>query len=302
MATLEFVMSLPILMLMIVSILAVGWAMIRKSDVAVASRHDAWARRPGADSDQGPQGEDVKDHPCHPLAVVASPASGETLAVAKAQFSMPSWLGSTVTAESRNAVLLGSWDYREVPEMAGQGPHFGALAKIAVESVEGGGEAIGVGGLQSLKQLLELGISDAFMKDAQDANQQGSKAQEDSEKERKKAEEILAQLRKEREQKIQQREALQKEVNDLKQQRAQLYNDIAQLKTQTTGDPPQLTPEAAAAIKKKQEEIAKLNTQINAKEKQIGKLNGEIAVLNDQIEAIEDKLEEGDQQMGQLSP
>jgi hypothetical protein len=146
---LELVLSLPILTLLAASIFTIGWVSLRRSGGATKARNDAWQKR----LSPATTGKDASQ----PLALTSQSTSGAVLDEESDTFSIPSWLGGSATTKSSNTVLAGSWDYREIPDFNGSGPHLGVLITISENSILGFWD---IGSLDSLAQLVELGIAD----------------------------------------------------------------------------------------------------------------------------------------------
>jgi hypothetical protein len=135
-------MSLPFVLVIAASILALGWASLHKSSVAITARMTTWQKRDTRKLENLQQARDRL-----PLSGITlnTPLSGEIYPEpTRQQFSLPSWMGGSAVATSGNMVLIGSWDYYEV-DFGGDRPHFGVLSKMGAGSMLGG-----IKGLESL--------------------------------------------------------------------------------------------------------------------------------------------------------
>jgi hypothetical protein len=132
------VLSLPILVILFASIMAIGLASLEKSGVAIQVRNEAWQRRWSADSGQEQQylNEATGRMPLSGVTIGAA-LSGEIHLTQSHDFSVPAWMGGSATATSGNSVLMGSWDYHEVPGFQESAPHFNVLVEIAADTMQG---------------------------------------------------------------------------------------------------------------------------------------------------------------------
>lgn len=127
-ASLEFVLAFPLLLAVAAIIFGVGSAGVRKSQVAITARHDAWQRRAGA-------------HAPTPLVLNPGLKDGKIYAPATQSISLPTgFTQGSVTAESQNHLLAAPWDYLDVkfadntPDFT---PHTEPLTAILQNAIPG---------------------------------------------------------------------------------------------------------------------------------------------------------------------
>jgi hypothetical protein len=126
-ATLEFALSLPVLLFLLAAILSTGLLGLGRVHVAIDAREAAWKERQQQRTSQplffSPNEE--------PLVV---PRTREV------RVFPPYFAGKTVTAHSKLAVLGGSWDYREVDPGGQLVP---TIAKMSASAGEGQAQDLG---------------------------------------------------------------------------------------------------------------------------------------------------------------
>lgn len=117
-APVEFVMALPVLLLMFVLILSVGLFFMGQVKATVTARSDAFQQRSSARSGR-------------PLAYTTQTSTGDVYSKSASEspaYPSPAVNFGSVTANQ--SVLGGSWDHREL--LQGNGPHWKDMAKASV--------------------------------------------------------------------------------------------------------------------------------------------------------------------------
>jgi hypothetical protein len=129
-ATLEFAMSLPILLLLVVGIVWLGFAVAGQSQVTVEARNNAWRLRHGGSADTPQSGKVAGEQPF----VFLSNASITEKADATVKVSpiYDSWS----QPKSAHTVLGGSWDFTSI-DLNGP-PNWSMYARVAVSAKTGG--------------------------------------------------------------------------------------------------------------------------------------------------------------------
>lgn len=150
-ATLEMVMSFPILAFLIAMMFTVYFATMKKSQLTMEVRHQAWQHRTALDAGKA-----------NPFGLLQSHVSGtEREELTRDVASYRNWYpGVPREITWGNVVLTGSWDYRQV-EFDDGGfipiyPHFGVLFDMV--TAQGGvnsspGQVNGLSGLLSFPGL-----------------------------------------------------------------------------------------------------------------------------------------------------
>ncbi len=267
-ATLEFVLALPFLMFVFTGILSVTWATLWKTHVHSEVRNKAWKKRSASAGTQ-------------PLTLpaLANPTAGIVGAESEDRFRVYRWFGGDKTAKSKNAVMAGSWDYREVPEFQGSRPHFGVLRRMA----SGGGlQGANVSGLRGMLQLLNMGINVDFADDASDASDD---ARDRAEQNRDRAERQLAGFRREL-------AAEQRRLDELESRREELEDRLDDLQDQR--DPPP-APEGL------EEDIAEVEDDINSVSSQINASRNRIREIQRALRRAENGLQQAEEMLDSLS-
>jgi len=157
-ASLEFVLSLPFILAVAVIIASVGLMGLRKSEVVIHSRYVSWERRtdyaqqqkdapPPNPKETGGSKLTLAYNKSNPLGVadLTRPTAGEMLATGSNNERLARWLVEErppaanappssrffdVNAQSGCAVLMGTWDFHQVP-FAGDMPHYDVLGQMA---------------------------------------------------------------------------------------------------------------------------------------------------------------------------
>src|SRR6056297_998049 len=124
MAPLELVIGMPFLLLVVATCWSIGSVALGRQAAAMQTRHQGWnqrtdpARRRHAMASLRPTGNLLADQRTRSVRVAG-------------------WLGTTKNPESRSAVVVGTWDHRDVPEMGNNGPHVFLFPKLAAQAGSG---------------------------------------------------------------------------------------------------------------------------------------------------------------------
>jgi hypothetical protein len=155
-ASLEFVMSMPLIVSMALLVFAAGRAGLGKTEVAVRARREAWSAR-----------RESSGAPALRVATGRATAAAVEQTASKAVELAPALNLGEGTAVSRHSVLAGVWDDRvPLAQFRGRGPHLSALptmlADAALSSPVDLGELDRLNPGQFEAQLLQAGnlISD----------------------------------------------------------------------------------------------------------------------------------------------
>ena len=145
MAPLEFVMGLPLLMLLFGFIFVLGRVTLEQSDSAITARHEGWKKR--ADSSSWADDE---------LSIKASMVAdtGRAEGDQKRIVSVYPWLGGTVETKAKNIVLSGTWDSDQVEAFEKKEPHLNILEKML-----GGDGKIAEKASELIHMLLSMGCA-----------------------------------------------------------------------------------------------------------------------------------------------
>jgi hypothetical protein len=156
-ATLEFVLSLPVLLLLMVAITWLGFSVIGQTDVLITSRNKAWKRRFENASDK-------------PLVFSATPAYSEDADYVTEKSSQRVQVSPIFDAmpgpEASHTILAGSWDHRAMP--LDEPPNW-KLDMVAVANAKTAGLQTALGDLTNLGSLIEGIATDAIAQVAKDA-------------------------------------------------------------------------------------------------------------------------------------
>lgn len=136
-ASVEFVLSLPILFVLMAMIYTMGRRSLDQAGVAMAVRDRAWQQRSAVESSP------LASSPFH----FDQPLSGSATARKRRRLRLFPWLGGRRLSEDRTVVIAGSWDDEQVPQLRGGRPHVAALDPLT----SGGGRA-----LEAMARLLDF--------------------------------------------------------------------------------------------------------------------------------------------------
>lgn len=132
MASLEFVMGLPFLMLVMAIIYAVAYAGVNKTKVVFQARHQVWKMRESSNSHTLQNYKRVTD--TKPMKLLAGTQEndmpGEVSGAGSSNWTTYSWLGGSKSTRSSTVIITGTWDHKEITNFNSDGPHFGVLDRI----------------------------------------------------------------------------------------------------------------------------------------------------------------------------
>ncbi len=119
-ATLELVMSLPILVFLIAMLFTLYFAMLKKSHLTMEMRHKAWLKRSNPDENKAA-----------PWSTLSSHESGtEQVSATRRVTSYTNWYPKVPRKITwGNVVLTGAWDERQV-DYTGGAPHLEVLVDM----------------------------------------------------------------------------------------------------------------------------------------------------------------------------
>jgi len=133
-ATLEFVLGFPFLMLLAATIFVVAYACMTKMDSVSQARYEVWKMR---DSGASHSLEDYnRSDDTKPMLLVdlsgTDEMPGEIKGTGKSSFETYKWAGGTKTAKSKTILVAGTWDHEEITNFTDDpsGPHLGVLDNI----------------------------------------------------------------------------------------------------------------------------------------------------------------------------
>ncbi|MDC0936627.1 pilus assembly protein [Pirellulales bacterium] len=128
-APIEFILSLPILMILFAMIYTIGMRAIEQSQVTKAVRDLAWRQRTEI------EGSETDSEPF----AFENGLSGSMEAEEEKELRVFRRLGGERISRDRTVLIAGTWDYVQVPDLFdGSGPHVEAIEELGVE----GGDAL----------------------------------------------------------------------------------------------------------------------------------------------------------------
>lgn len=149
-ATLEFVLGLPFLMLVMAIIFAVAYTGVNKTKVVFQVRHQVWTMREDNHSHTLQNYKRIKD--TKPMQLTAGTSEkdmpGEISGTGATTWKTYSWLGGNKTATSNTVIITGTWDHKEITNFDSAGPHFSVLQRI--------GGMQGLGPLTVLEKIISF--------------------------------------------------------------------------------------------------------------------------------------------------
>jgi hypothetical protein len=253
-ASVEYAMSLPILLFLLATIMSTAFLGLGRIRVSVEARHQAW--------------NDREDQRTGKPLYFAPPGGESALVVTKTRdVKVFTINGSNITARSKVAVNGGSWDWRDVDPT-----DIMKTTKDMIFSLPGSA----AGDFQSvLSQLGNLGatlggVAGSMLASALDANKKADQLREDSTKK------------------------LQEHRQDIARQLAQAQQQLTAAKTkekQDEGKIAKLQEERKKAEKLKDakerlKELARIDKEIQMRQKDVDNDNKMIAVLQRQVDAL----------------
>lgn len=136
-ASLEFVLGLPFLVLVAAIIFTVAFAAVNKISVVSEARQATWKMRKeeGGSSDLEDSTRNTETKPM----VISSgfgggggELPGEVSGTASTKFKTYQWLGGEHETKSGTTLIFGTWDHQELKEFTDNpdGPHFDVLGRV----------------------------------------------------------------------------------------------------------------------------------------------------------------------------
>ena len=262
-ASLEFVLSLPMLMGLGAIIITLGMASVHKTSVTSGVRNSVWKDRSTTKTSKV-------------LSVFAGPTDGVIQSDASSTIPVYPWLGGTQTAKSSAAVLGGVWDHSEITTFTNKpkGPHIGTFLQVFGVPE---GMANLINNMLGLLTFTSLPNQDAI----DDAGEQADAAEEEAKKKKKEVQEKLAQMKAELAE-------LQQELADLKQQE-QAKKDEIKAKEEALQ---KLKDDGASAA-----EIAAAEAELAAAKDDLKKIQNDIKIKEQQIEQKKKDIEKWEDAM-----
>jgi hypothetical protein len=151
-ATVEFVMGLPFLMLVMAIIYAVAYAGVNKTKAVFQVRHQVWKMREDHQKHKLQDYKRVKD--TKPMQLTAGTSEnnmpGEISGSGISNWKTYSWLGGNKTTKSKTVIITGTWDHKEITNFNNDGPHFSVLQRI--------GGMQGLGPLTVLEKIISFAL------------------------------------------------------------------------------------------------------------------------------------------------
>lgn len=151
MASLEFVMGVPFLMLVMACIYTLAYAGVSKTDMVCQVRHQVWSMRESSHSHNLQNYKRIDD--TQPMTLTAGTSEkdmpGEISGTRSGSWSTYSWLGSH-TSQSGTMIITGTWDHTEITNFDSNGPHFSVLQRI--------GGMQGLGPLTALDRIISFAL------------------------------------------------------------------------------------------------------------------------------------------------
>jgi len=264
-ATLEFAMTLPILMIVMVTVIWFGVAMFKQADVTVQARNQAWRAR-------------YKNPPGTPFRFrQASLVNGS----AKREVGVSPLFNGFGAANSRHSVMAGAWDHRQVGYQFGERhPNWQLMTRLGEAVVRGRiGDAV-----RSLKNTLwnfKLGyglLTNALSGKIGQLNGKLSSAQSaignKREEEKRKAEKAKKGVKKLIETNKKEIRNLKREIDELRMEKVRLMKELEADAKKKKDDPTKLKPKQR---KKKEDRIKNgIPDSITKKNRAVSTLESEI--------------------------
>jgi hypothetical protein len=269
-APLEFVMAMPLLLLLFALILSVGVFSLGNVKATVAARSDAFKQRTNHKSQL-------------PLTFNQKTSKGDVFSVSATEtpaYPSPKFNFGPITRS--HAVLGGSWDHREL--LRGNGPHWGDMGKASIgggtnqiasllDKFSNGFDPSSLPGLDDVAG----GLIGQLLGQSQDANNQFDQLGKEAEEQTKKN---IEKLQKEADELQMQKDALQKKIDDeLTPKADQLDSEIAERAKKI------LDEKDPAKKKQLEEEQKQAKDEVKAVRDEITQHQKQIDLLTKQIDA-----------------
>ena len=137
-ASLEFVLGLPFLVLIAAIIFTAAFAAVNKLSVVSKARHATWKMR--NDGQSNDLEDSRRNTETRPMVIETDfggggdggELPGEVSGTASTKFRTYSWLGGERTTKSGTTLIYGTWDHKEITEFTDNpdGPHFEVLGRV----------------------------------------------------------------------------------------------------------------------------------------------------------------------------
>lgn len=261
-ASLEFILSLPILMLLGACLFSIAISGVNRISTISEARNSVWSLR----SNQSPETKSK------PLFIGSAPTAGVIRRESINQFQIYSWLGGTRTTQSTAAVLGGVWDHKEITDFSQSpsGPHVATVLRAAGASNDLVSAVQTVTSIFNLNDLPNQEEVDNAGRDADEADRQAEQSRQEIRRliaQKKADKEVMI---RQRDDLIRRRDAKQSEVDRLQSEYDQLVANNA-------------SPEAIRAKREElnaaQSDLRDLNQQIDDKNTDISDIEREITDL-----------------------
>lgn len=137
-ASLEFVLGLPFLVLIAAIIFTVAFAAVNKISVVSESRHAIWKMRK-EESGSSDLEESRRNTETKPMVISSEfggggggELPGEVSGIASTKFKTYQWLGGEHETKSGTTLIFGTWDHKEIKEFTDNpdGPHLDVLGRV----------------------------------------------------------------------------------------------------------------------------------------------------------------------------
>lgn len=251
---------------------------------ALQARNQVWKMRdPDAENDL----HEFTKSGDEPLYMLAGSDSGLIEGEAVTEFKTFNWLGGSHDANSKAALVAGTWDHRQLTSFSSQpgSPHIGEMGR-ALNMSDGMVETINF-----IASIVVMDFNNLPNQDEiDDAGEQADAAQEEADGAMaeidKNIDRVKAELAKLKEELAE----LEAEKKALEDEKDVLEGELADLQAQKNAiKPPDTVPQSLLdAIAAKQNEIAAKQAEIDAVKVKIGKKKDEIKAKEDELEAWED--------------
>ncbi len=138
-ASLEFVLGLPFLVLIAAIIFTVAFAAVNKISVISKARHATWKMRKD-ESGSSDLEDSRRNTETRPMEIetefggggAGGELPGEVSGIASTKFKTYNWLGGEHETKSGTTLIYGTWDHKEITEFTDNpdGPHFDVLGRV----------------------------------------------------------------------------------------------------------------------------------------------------------------------------
>lgn len=291
-ASLEFVLGVPFLIALGGVIVMAGFVGVAKLDTVVKSRHQAWEARTNPSSTAS-----------MPLLIYAPSDAGMVVGEKTNEVKTYDWLGGKQKAKSRSALITGTWDHRQIPEMSrSEGPHIDVLTHGLIKDPRLK-KAIGAlsvlvfsGGILSNKSMRDIENARNKTNDANDdANDKVDDANKNIDREIEKRREEIKTLEFQIKQLEAKREQKEKELEAARANASAEQNRLEKLEAEAAAyankNPPEPVPQSLLdKIKESRRKRDAFIEQAKKLEGEIDEINRDIAGKKRQIQILEEEI------------